>query len=344
MAGRGQHYIPRFLQRGFICNNQEQVYFYSKIKNEVIKVNISKVGVGRDFYSVPEDTYLDDVITENENRIIYPLIDVLRSLESDDIIDKNTAITLISHFITRTKYIRDLCSEVFKSTLDILESQIATKKAEEEFIKNLVESNMFKEDLKKEFKQQKLIPDDLFINSLCAQMVKNPNEFPILNQAIKAMKTVYQKLQNDHHEMVKKSHKKALTNLLESSDTKYDQYENFIWHLKIYPDDSIILSDNIAMTYNTETKQVYPPFFTNKDNNTQIYMPISHNKLLVGTQNNSPILEIDQINEYMISISSNFFIASIFNEEHKHQIQLIGNNLREQIQQGILEASKNMFN
>lgn len=343
MAGRGQHYIPRFLQRGFICNNQEQVYFYSKIKNEVIKANISKIGVGRDFYSGPEDTYLDDVITENENKIIYPLVDVLRDIESDNIVDSNTAITLISHFITRTKYIRDLCSEACKSTLDILESQIATKKAEEEFIKNFVQSDMFKEELKKEFKQQKLISNDVFIDDLCAKMAKNPHEFTILNQAIEAMKAVYQKLQNDHLEMVKKSHKKALTNFLESSDTKYDQYKNFIWHLKIYPDDSIILSDNIAMTYNTETKQVYPPFLTNQDNNTQIYMPISHNKLLIGTQNNSPILEVEQINEYMISISSNFFIASIFNERYEHQIQLIGNKVREQIQQEILEASENIF-
>lgn len=343
MAGRGQHYIPRFLQRGFICNNQEQVYFYSKIKKEVIKTNIGNIGLGRDFYSSPEDTYLDDVITEHENKIISPLIDVLRSIESDNIVDSSTATTLISHFITRTKYIRDLCSEACKSTLDILESQIATKKAEEEFIKNFVQSDMFKEELKKEFKQQKLISDDLLINSLCTQMAKNPHEFPIINQAIEAMKAVYQKLQNDHLEMIKKSHKKALINLLESSNVKYSQYENFIWHLKIYPDDSIILSDNIAMTYNTETKKVYPPFFTNKDDNTQIYMPISHNKLLVGTQNHSPILEVDQINEYMISISSNFFIASIFNEGYEHQIQLIGNKVSEQIQHEILEASENMF-
>lgn len=343
MAGRDQHYIPRFLQRGFICNSKEQVYFYYKIKKEVLKTNISNIGLSRDFYSSPEDTYLDDVITENENKIISPLIDILRSIESDNIVDSSTAITLISHFITRTKYIRDLYSEACKSTLDILESQIATQETEEEFIKNFIQSDMFKEELKKEFKQQKLISDDLLINSLCTQMAKNPHEFPILNQAIEAMKAVYQKLQNDHLEMVKKSHKKALTNFLESSDTKYDQYKNFIWHLKVYPDDSIILSDNIAMTYNTDTKQVYPPFFTNKDNNTQIYMPISHNKLLVGIQNDYPILEVDQINKYMISISSDFFIASIFNEGYEHQIQLIGNKVREQIQQEILEASENMF-
>lgn len=343
MAGRGQHYIPRFLQRGFICNSQEQVYFYSKIKKEVLKTSIGNIGLGRDFYSAPEDTYLDDVITENENKIIFPLIDALRSIESNNIVDSSTAIVLISHFITRAKYLRDLCSEACKNTLDILESQIATKKAEEEFIKNFVQSNMFKQELKQEFKQKKLIVDDFFINSLCLQMAKNPHKFPILNQAVEGMKAACHKLENDHLDMIKKSHKKGLIRFLKSSNIKNDKYENFIWHLKIYPDDSIILGDNIAMTYNTETKQVYPPFFIEQDKSTQIYMPISHNKLLVGIQNDSPILEVHQINKHMISISSNFFIASVLNKEFEDQMQLIGNKVREQIQQEILQASENMF-
>jgi len=68
MAGRRQHYVPQFLQRGFCIDsdvNSSQCWVF-RYEKEPFRCSTKNVGVSKDFYSTQDDTALDDLITEKE--------------------------------------------------------------------------------------------------------------------------------------------------------------------------------------------------------------------------------------------------------------------------------------
>ena len=67
MAGKRQHFIPRFLQRGF-STEKEGKFFSCLCKKEFIKENIviENIGLENNFYTLDGDLSIDDKITEKE--------------------------------------------------------------------------------------------------------------------------------------------------------------------------------------------------------------------------------------------------------------------------------------
>ena len=68
MAGKRQHYIPRFLLKKFSSRSHKQKYFawyfYKGSKPE--EVSIRDIGLSKHFYSKAEPGSLDDIITKRE--------------------------------------------------------------------------------------------------------------------------------------------------------------------------------------------------------------------------------------------------------------------------------------
>lgn len=112
MAGKRQHYIPRFLQRGFLASDREErdgeCTWWHFRGNPPRKLPISHVGVREYFYSraaTNGERTLDDVITDQESRVQSDLQYARISLAGDRL-DAERIGALVTHLVIRTAYIR----------------------------------------------------------------------------------------------------------------------------------------------------------------------------------------------------------------------------------------------
>ena len=120
MAGKRQHYLPRFLQKGFSSRqNGKEIFTYVFKKNiEPYETNIINVGTESFFYGTHNGTSVDEDITEIELEFS-PLLEELRGLSSDTKIEDRPINEFIIHLIIRTRHIRLSMEEMGKSFLDI---------------------------------------------------------------------------------------------------------------------------------------------------------------------------------------------------------------------------------
>ncbi|MEG3128138.1 DUF4238 domain-containing protein [Pantoea cypripedii] len=105
MAGKRHHYIPRFLQRGFLMGNPKKEYTYMYLNGGGQRPSkIDKVGVEGYFYSISGEAELDDVYTDLESTYA-DIISKLRTFPLEKINDGEVA-EIISHFEVRTNNLR----------------------------------------------------------------------------------------------------------------------------------------------------------------------------------------------------------------------------------------------
>ncbi len=112
MAGKRQHYIPRFLQRGFlypdpVADAGERIWQYRKGAVPLL-VGIRDAGVEDWFYSrksVDGSLTLDDLITKAERPFLMPLAE-LRSQPLRAPVDPDLAARLVVHLVMRTNSVR----------------------------------------------------------------------------------------------------------------------------------------------------------------------------------------------------------------------------------------------
>lgn len=79
MSGKRQHFIPQFLQRGFICekkDNQFYTWVFRK-ENKPFKANIEKIGIEKSFYTADNDYALDNSITDIEGQFASMVSNIL---------------------------------------------------------------------------------------------------------------------------------------------------------------------------------------------------------------------------------------------------------------------------
>src|SRR5947209_1838968 len=107
MAGKRQHFIPQFLQRGFtshLVKGESFTWVYRKDR-EPFNANIVNVGVETLFYSRNEDEEIDKAITSLENDLSKS-IQLLRKNDSDELRNIERISNLFAHLEVRTRHIR----------------------------------------------------------------------------------------------------------------------------------------------------------------------------------------------------------------------------------------------
>ena len=126
MSGVRQHFIPRFLQKGFrIPANGKIVRCWVYEQGRPPRpANITDVGLERHFYAVEAETELDDKITDAERDVYAPLIERLRREEMD-----GEAASLIpgmlAHFEVRSRHVRQNMHGMFEECTTQLMGHLA---------------------------------------------------------------------------------------------------------------------------------------------------------------------------------------------------------------------------
>ncbi|MDD5028244.1 MAG: hypothetical protein PHH58_01895 [Rhodoferax sp.] len=122
MAGKRQHYVPRFLQRGFLNDSKEEAErtWLHRRGSQPRLVGIRDVGVGEYFYSnlsVDGLATLDDLITAIEGELGGDL-SALRAVPVGELIDPRISARLTSHLMLRTAHVRSVFEQATAQIFD----------------------------------------------------------------------------------------------------------------------------------------------------------------------------------------------------------------------------------
>ncbi|HEL3777972.1 hypothetical protein [Stenotrophomonas forensis] len=135
MAGKRQHYIPRFLQRGFLASGNatgsgERTWLH--LRGDTPRLTgIRDVGVETHFYSRPSldgSRTLDDLITDIESVF---LGDLRYACEAaiEQPLDSDRAARLVTHLMLRTAFVRSTFNQAALGVVDEIVALVGTRES-----------------------------------------------------------------------------------------------------------------------------------------------------------------------------------------------------------------------
>lgn len=326
MAGVRHHILPKFLLKGFASRvegkEKKKIYTWLYPKNgEPCEASIKKVGVEKHFYGKEGELCVDCDITNFESEYAL-LLDQLRiSSIENEIIDQRIA-NLITHLVTRTKHIRDSYRESTEFLID-------------EILNNfLVADNIKKAILNNPDKMMDLIDEKLreypttLANKRMLRLL-TPRVMPafldfqkdemkeLLRQHVKNIKVIAPM-------SIKEGHIKGLSQGL-TPELRVKTYSALHWFL-IETEMAIILGDIACLFEFIEGKKFRSiDFGDHKIKN--IFLPISGNKLLLGTSLvQATDIDINLLNREIAKNSREFFISSQKSDDNLSLVPLIASD------------------
>jgi len=327
MSGRRQHFVPQFLQRGFASRRKGGaskcwVYMPDKAPFECSTRNI---GVSRDFYSGPDDTAVDDLISDAEANMYSGIVKTLREAEDPSGIAPEEVYSLLAHFQTRSKNLRSSLSYVSH----LMMKKLLTDFSDINHLREQTYQLLLKEPervlSKLELPNHQFDPasQELIIAGLRTN-IRNGNLDDMVYQLASFLKTKIPETQSMMEKGAALGQQKALSlgaaptaifKKLEMLDFSIERY------LNLPLGDSMIVYE-IAGT----KKPSHRTFIYNKDEVRMVMLPISSTQALVGLANNVQF-RADRMKRAVMECSSEFFIASELVEEYENGAKLIGSKL-----------------
>jgi len=301
MSGIKQHYIPQFLLSGFasrIEGNTKYCYVF-RILGKSYESNIRQTGCERYFYGSAEDTIVDDLITEQEQKKYQKVLKLLKGFDRPSALDHKSLDDLIIHLAMRTKYLRENLKAIGENTCKSAKESYQDEKFIEERRATIEE--MVRDIINK---NPSMVPFDDAMKNLT---ITNLNFEPI----VKALELTQESMKAT----AKSSQLKFLKTPL-STQKRLDSISHLNWFVQIFPDNSLILSDAVVWCLNSNG---FTPLAMSRKEISLVVFPISHSHVIIGTEEQTYPSNITalKINEISSSLSQEYFISSIRSEQHK---------------------------
>lgn len=327
MSGKRQHFIPQFLQRGFVSHKKGDKFYTWVFRKDIqpFNSNIENVGVEGYFYTINNDYNLDNKITDIENRF-GSIISIARNTRTIDGYSSQNFGELIAHLEIRTRHLREnllkLTSSIFGNLFSFLE--------DEEQLNMYIANKLFNNPrylvsfMSDDLKGQGL--DDKIIFMIAEVIQKNIVEkgfiqlIPHYEEFINQMK---EGIKNKLMDTIKGSHINALNNYL-APDLKIQIYSNLKYEL-VQLNDDIPLSDAMVLFHIDSKKREFKPFLEKDDNLIAVILPISTNIVLIGCREKY-IFDLQKIRHEIIKSSCEYFISSVVNEDLIEESKNISQN------------------
>ncbi|OSN11131.1 hypothetical protein AU512_04975 [Lonsdalea iberica] len=324
MAGKRQHFIPRFLQRGFSIEKNGK-YFSCLCKKEFIKENIliENIGLENYFYTLNDYFSIDEEITKKEtyiySGIIKKLLDKYFSLD-----DKFAISDFIYHMEIRTRSLRSN----FTRSACYLTNQLKIRLLSKESISTYFEKHIVNVPLKLDALIREEI-DKLSVPPLIHQEIKQNilDNIHIYLPSIasdismKLIPAFEEMIDSGIPEVAKKGHLKGI---LSNSSLKKEEYQK-LHYIVIKTDQPLILGDCIVI-FEVKGIRKFKPFYEKDDDLQSVFMPLDSHTLLYGAKNPEDKPNIDELNFVIAKCSTDFFICESYIPKLDELRQLIGDN------------------
>lgn len=331
MAGKRQHYIPRFLLDGFASRIQgENSYVWCFRKDSPpFESNTEKVGLQNIFYGDPGTDSLDEFITNKlETRHSTCVSQVRHERRLTSSADAADLIEFVYSLVLRTGNLRDTMMRGFSSILNEMQATFTNAEATrlqllKEQRKNTPMWNKALTDYVRAkygnlpHRQEKYVKKrehESFKRWLIHGAEAHIQQQVALNQ--QKLAETFDQLE----EMAKTSHNNALRKFLQpGADTvapRYNRYHQLRWQVQSFQRGELILGDVTVLQFEHRIEKFSAAF--DGDKGDIILLPLSDDLLVIGTAGEiGEMLSSDDINRASAKLSQNFFVASQNSEREK---------------------------
>lgn len=310
MASKRQHYIPRFLQCGFLADhtdNADRTWLHRRDTSPRLVVT-KDVGVGEYFYSklaIAGEKTLDDLITAFECEIQADLR-AIQKTPPGNVIEPIVAARITTHLTLRTAHLRSVLQQGMAEFLD----QISALSADSDQLRELIGvDNVGMSRVLAAIEEEltssplgDLLPRPFAKRFVAFWLRESFNDVYASNAAM--FEEALSKLIKELPTMMRDSHNKALRT------TNPKQWEADLAQLSWRTHSVIgaILPDCIALAQ-TGAAPLTPLMLKEQLIPDLLILPIAHNLLLVGSRDEPIQLDIDTVNAASAACSDSFFIA-----------------------------------
>ena len=327
-SGPNQHFIPRFFQKPFAVRpKRKEIWVFSRDHVPELK-KLKKIGTSDYFYSGPNDecsSTLDDKITTIETPISRKLA-IIREQSSGAAVNSNDVAEIVNHLVPRTAHTRMTLARglwmMFHNVEAISSDSSAVKKLmgldEDEPTEN------FREALEEKFGEivsdNPVLPKHLCERIMFCLMKENIHSLmfemtPVIQDMCRTGKGLTEGI-------VKGAHNRTLLEFMNSSP-RVKMLEALNWTVQSAPAIGAILPDCVALAID-QSGVTMPAMFSDWDQTKAIIMPISPDKLLVGSNKDFKVEEELDYNLEAVKCSHDFFLSSTNNERLIELNQLLG--------------------
>lgn len=324
MSGRKQHFIPQSLLRGFGFPKGKKTYVVAYTHDRgIFTTGTDGIGAERDFYSELEvdgtGETLDDKITNYEQ----PFPQVLgefRSLGDGQRPDTKMAAEFVTHLVVRNDHFR----KAVGSGSEHLIEGMADAFTDEGQAKALLGLNreeppqMFSDEIAKMWAQFGPIFTNLGLSEAqfhvwAFQAVKG--QFPaFFAEAVGPLKETFAEMIDKLPEVAANAQRTSLTEGL-SPPKRVEMMSEFEWKV-VHAATALVLPDCVAIAVDA-SGEPYPLMLADFENVRTIYMPLSSDRLLVGSRG-EPREPSVGMNEAFAACSWDFFVARDRTSELEH--------------------------
>jgi hypothetical protein len=340
MAGDRQHILPRFLLKGFASRVERKgiyTWVYSK-KRGPFETNIINVGVEKYFYGGDGELNVDDDITDFEGEYA-PLLDELREHKGQLEISDPKIANLITHFVVRTKHIRDS----YRESIEYLAELIRQYFSDFNNIKRAMLGNpeMIRDNIEKGFiDHPELLPYKHFLMPLIPKLLFN---------YINNNKDELHKFCQDYFDMIikvvpkamKEGHIKGLTQSL-TPEPRVEDYKSLRWF--IYNSNELLILGDIGCLIEVEGERRFKSMNVEDDVVKNIFLPIAKRQILIGTSLSAITrVNINNLNEMIAKCSREFFISSEYCPVKQSLVYLLGSETGIYSKEEVEQIAKNIF-
>lgn len=324
MAGKRQHYLPRFLQAGFASRKSDDRVFtwvYRKDKPP-FEGNTRHIGVEQDFYALGEDRTVDQTITDAEAEEFVRTVTEARLAPPGSMVLGGFP-RLLAHLEVRSRHLR----QNFKNTSEQLWGEILSVfDRPGEFLDLLqkhVEQNpqSLVQTARETLRENGLLEDDA--ESLAARVKANlPGGIAELTPQISsALASVKAMLPQTLAAASKTGHLNALAKSI-APDLRVEEYQRLIFSVVHVPTEDLILGD-CGVIFHVSGSKAFKAFSEKKDDIIAAILPITPDRAVIGSSGRYDFNPIE-VRRAIARCSYEFFISNQRSIPNDRLVKTIG--------------------
>lgn len=333
MAGIRQHFMPRFLQKGFASRTTtSEAYTWVFRKGaSPFEANTINVGVEGRFYNEGEDTEADDLITSDEYKfdsLVRDIKDGVTSSLADPQLPE-----MIAHLEIRTRHLR----QNFIRMSDIAGSWLFNfMSSDRDTFADLLKRYCLKDSswLHRSFSERPELSHEL------REYITTHYE-PLILKTIDQLRPDFSNLAAESRpvlidqmrQWIKSEHLEALKQPV-VLEPRVQRYKDLAYAL-LQTNEPLILGDSLVL-FHVDGPQSYKPFLDETDSLNAVYLPLTPERVLVGVRPGFVPVTTD-LRKAIARCSLELFIASENTESNLRLQEIIGEDA-EHLTQTEMEA------
>ncbi|MEE4085961.1 MULTISPECIES: DUF4238 domain-containing protein [Pseudomonas syringae group] len=284
MSGVRQHFIPRFLQKGFRTPSNGKIvrcWVYEQNKPPR-SANIQDVGLERYFYAINGEPDLDDKITDAERDVYAPLVGHLRAGNLNAAVIESIP-GLLAHLEIRSRHVRQnmqsMVDECASGILDHLSDPLNLGALSREHFRP--GSTIFDKALAEQGISQQQIQALLAIDESALEQIFEP----LVDIFASLIPAHLSRIKSSIPDMIKDSHVRMLNESV-SPAVRAHRFSALHYSVHKFEPGDLPLGDSVVL-FHVRGERSFKPFMDKDDELVHVVLPLASDRYLLGASDAS---------------------------------------------------------